>query len=62
MVQVRILSRIQTKFLMIKQNSVINGEWAKHVRRKIKRQTSKNRRQQNKKILKKMNNIFLTED
>lgn len=34
------------------QNSKLNGEWAKHVRRKWKKQTSKIRRNHDKKIIK----------
>ncbi|HEY8781041.1 MAG TPA: hypothetical protein VIM16_05470 [Mucilaginibacter sp.] len=35
-----------------KQNSILNGEWAKHVRRWYKRHTSGRRREEDKQIIK----------
>jgi hypothetical protein len=37
-----------------KQNSILNGEWAGHVRRFMKRITSGKRRMQDKSIIKKI--------
>lgn len=39
---------------LIKANSVINGEYAKHVRKWYKKFTSHKRRMKNKKIIKKL--------